>query len=139
MITEAQGLFLRMLELTSVNNLDGPRIAGDLRAHASLWRSFVLTRVSLARTEAGHLTLAASPIDWLVLRDLHTGDLHYDTLLILPAPSSQSELETLARSWTPDELHWLGLKAAREILGGRRATQGLDDDPERVILRLWWD
>src|SRR5262249_7031604 len=124
-ITEAQRLFLRMLEMTSFNNLDGHRVAEDLGSHTNLWRSFVFTREgALAR---------------LVLRDLPDDALAYDTLLVLAAPSGQDELQRLAEQWEADEVTWTGIDEARRMLGGRRAVQGYDADPERVILRVWWD
>jgi hypothetical protein len=124
-ITEAQGLFLRMLEITSFNNLAGHRVAGDLRGHADLWRSFVFTR--------------EGPLARLVLRDLPDDVLAFDTILILAAPSRQDELQRLAERWEADEVTWTGIEEARRMLGGRRAVEGFDPDPQRVILRVWWD
>ena len=124
-VSEAQQLFVRMLELTSVNNLDGPRVASDLLANQHLWRSFVFTR-------EGALAV-------LALRDLPDNCLNYDTLFILATPTRQVELQALVEKWQPDELDWIGLDEARRKLGGRRSIQGFEEDTARVLLRVWWD
>jgi hypothetical protein len=124
-VSEAQELFLRMLEMTSFNNLEGQRVARDLRSHCELWRACVFTR-------QGALAL-------LVLRDLPEDIIAYDTLFILAAPSHQDQLQRVVEGWEADEVSWIGFDEARRMLGGRRAVEGLEGDPERTILRVWWD
>ena len=62
MATEAQGLYLRMLELTSVNNLDGPRVARDLRDNAGIWRSVLFVRVGMDSRKRGKFSVADEPL-----------------------------------------------------------------------------
>jgi hypothetical protein len=123
--SDAQHVFLKMLEMTSFNNLDGSRVAQDLRDNRELWRSFVFTR--------------QGPLALLVLRDLPQNAIAYDTLFVLAAPSHQEQLQHLAERWDADEVTWIGVEEGRRMLGGRRALEELEADPERAVLRVWWD
>jgi hypothetical protein len=125
LISPSQELFLKMLEMTSFNNFDGPRIAQGLRDNRELWRSFVFTN--------------HGPLALLILRDLPDDAIAYDTLFLLASPSRQDQLHQLVSQWDPDELSWTGAEEARRMLGGRRAVAEFETDPERVILRAWWD
>lgn len=124
-ISEAQSLFLRMLELTTFNTLDGLRVARDLRENEEAWRSFMFTRVG--------------PLALIGLRELASGHLGYDTLFILAAPSRQGRLEELAGTWSADEVDWIGAEEARRFLGSRHAVADFAKDPEKVVMRVWWD
>jgi hypothetical protein len=124
-MSEAQSLVLRMIELTAFNNLNGARVAEALRANQGLWHSCLFTRVG--------------PLAFIGLRGLPENSLGFDTLAVLAVPGQQSRLQEVAAQWGPDELDWIGADEARRMLGGRHAVEAFGEDPDRVIMRVWWD
>jgi hypothetical protein len=139
-ITPAQDIYLKLIEASGHwNSFDGPRIAGDLRAHTKFWRSAIIarqTRVLTGKpvTELGHR------IDLLVLRDLPDGLVNLDQLFLLAEPAQQDALEQLARGWSADECVWIPQREAFRAMGTSPARfQDYTKDEPRFLLSLWWD
>jgi hypothetical protein len=137
-ITDAQDLFLRSIGACGQRNaLDGPAVEASLRSNTGLWRSAFFTREASSRS--GEQSLA-SVINLVVLRDLAGNVVNLDTLFLLAEPGRQDELEALASGWNADEIDWVDQQEAFRAMG-EAAVRNRDytADPERVLLRVWWD
>lgn len=146
-ITNAQDLQLQLLELARFNNLDGPRVASDLRSNLDLWRSAMLVRLTepVFQKLENPVTRTTPPVplvnrvDLICLRDLPDNFINLDTLFIMTEPGMASRLELTAGTWCPDALQWFTVQEARRALGASRFdfTDYGPSDP--FLLRLWWD
>jgi hypothetical protein len=135
----AQETILHLLEQTNVNNLAGERISKDLRNYEALWRSAYFTSASIERNDQGKWVFGRARQDFISLRDLPTGPLHWDTLLLLPVVGEQDALMRLASTWGADIAQWIDIAEAGRVMGGKRSVMEYSSDPSRVILFLWWD
>jgi hypothetical protein len=139
-ISDAQALVLRLLEMTSVNNLNGSAVAQSLLVHRGLWRSAYFTSIGIkGNDDSGKSLVSDARHDLISLRDLPQGHLHLDTLLVLPVPGKQLELYELALLWNANLVEWVGLSEAARVMGGKRSVLDFSSDPERVLLYVWWD
>jgi hypothetical protein len=138
-ISDAQEAILQLLERANFNNLAGERISKDLRNHASLWRSVYFTSASIEQNRQGQWVFGRARQDFINLRDLPAGTLHFDTLLLLPVVGEQEALMRLASTWSSDIVQWIDVTEAGRVMGGKRSVREYLSDPSRVILYLWWD
>ena len=83
--SDSQEATLQLLERRNVNNLAGERASRDLRNHQDLWRSTYFTSASIELNEQGRWVFGRARHDFTSLRDLPTGSINLDTLLLLPA------------------------------------------------------
>jgi len=139
LLSEAQELVLQILERTSVNNLDGPRVVAALRANSHLWRSAYFTSIGIEQAADQTWVFNAARHDLISLRDLPQDFLQFDTLLLLPVPGAQDELASLATNWSADIIQWVALPEAGRVMGGRRSVMEFSSSPRKVILYVWWD
>ena len=91
-INKAQVIQFRRLELCDYIGGDcrtqGKKVANDLRTHTDLWDSFVFGR-----------------FDWgqlIELRDLPTGKLNADTLIVMTTLDRADALRAMIEAWEPD-------------------------------------
>lgn len=158
LITEAQEIYLRLVEKSSCTNLNGVRVAADLRHEKKRWRSVLITRTFRPVFEKPEnpfercQPLQTTPkIDLLPLWYLPSDYVGLDTILIYAEPDHQDALEALAGSWEPDELSFM---RAAELWGSRPAPHamviGSDGNAvtqqprefeidDRAVLFLRWD
>jgi hypothetical protein len=114
-INATQEIILSLIEEARYNNLDGARVAADLRANADLWKAVLLTRLN----------------SLIQLRDLPRNIWNADSLFILTTDENLLRLEALAQSWQFDEAGVLSDDEAQDLLG-EYPTSG-------KIYNLWWD
>jgi hypothetical protein len=147
-MTEAQDLNLRLIGLSGEwNSFKGPAIESALRSHLELWRAALFASETYAMpAPRGFLGLGKAElrlgdrISLVVLRDLPKGGVAHSTLFLLSTPGRQGELFSLANGWEADEVHWFAQDEAFEAMGeSPQHDRSYADDPERVILRCWWD
>lgn len=105
-----QDHYLAILRGSRCNSLNGERVAADLLAHRDLWLSAYPLR------ESGS--------EEVTLRDLVDDSHDVDTLYLLCTKDNVTALDELARDWSADEFDANPVKYAQ---------------PDRVIVRLWWD
>jgi hypothetical protein len=126
-MNRAQQLHLLRLGLASFNNLDGERVARDLKENETLWDAFVFGRFEY------------QPL--IELRDLPQGFVNGDTIFLLTKRKRLEALLALAEKWKSDELGW----QTANVHGGDYVSKapwemlGADLGPEDVLLRIWWD
>jgi len=129
-ISEAQRLNLRLMELASFNEFDGPGVVRDLLNNQDLWRACVMDR------EPG-----LDRMNLIKLRDLadervlgHKCEIwSVDTLFIVPVLGEEAKLEKLAGTWKADEIAWIKEDPAGNMMGGYPGFR------KTKILRVWWD
>jgi hypothetical protein len=126
-MNRAQELQLFRLDLARGNNLDGERVARDLKENEALWQSFVFGRFEF------------QPL--IELRDLAQGFINGDTLFLLTKRQRLAALLEIVNQWRADEVGWqtgnehggdFVCQSAWELLG---AVLGPDD----ALVRVWWD
>jgi hypothetical protein len=83
-------MHLELIRLTSFNELDGERVAADLRSHAQLWKA-----AALHQPDVG-VTLTYLDLGWSAA----------DTIYILPSGRDNDALKELAEGWTPSRVTW---------------------------------
>jgi len=129
-----QEIQFERLELGGFNELDGKKVAKDLREHPELWDSFVFGRFEY--------------FDLIELRDLAGGILNADTLMLLVPAEKLGHLYKLAKGWKYDEIghyqmidgeltgfgvgYYEGKEELWKHLGG-----GLAEG--KALVRVWWD
>lgn len=114
-----QELNLKLMAFASFNELDGARVADDLRKHSDLWDAAVMGDISGERLQA----LAELPYPeefWNV-----------DTLYLLAHAGKERELEELAHSWSADVVRWMTDADAGRALG--------EVPTPRKVLCISWD
>ncbi|MBL8795655.1 MAG: hypothetical protein JNM56_17250 [Planctomycetia bacterium] len=123
----AQELQLQRLRLGSFNNLDGNRVADDLRDHKGLWLSFVFGGFEY------------QPL--IELRDLPQGRLRGDTLYLLTHRDKLDGLLDLVKRWKADEVGWLAEDRQEGVFVNKSAFDliGAFLGPSDVLVRVWWD
>lgn len=142
-VEEIQRLNLRLMELASFNEFDGPKVVKSLLDHKDLWQACLMDREAMCTGAVEHAIIPVT-ISLIKLRDmghaqkkrLGTITWNVDTLFILPRSKkkTQEKLFKLAKEWKPDEIGWILNPRAGQLLGGARIGIG----PTK-ILRVWWD
>lgn len=117
-ITRMQALQFAMMRHASFNSFDGHKVVDDLKAHTDLWDGVVMD------------------VDCYTLRDMPSGDWHFDTLMVTVPREKVSSFLEMIEAWDVDECD--------------KVTFDLDDKEtwrfgagerhgEHAIYRLWWD
>ena len=117
-IDAIQAIQFELMEKSSFNLFDGPRVVRDLRNHRRLWCGVVMD------TGDGSL---------LKLRDIGDNVWNVDTVYILSSGADDRALALLAQHWSADARSWVSGSAAEKLLG--EAGPGF----HRKILEVWWD
>jgi len=140
-IHEVQRLNLRLMELASFNEFNGPEVVKSLLDNKELWQACVMDRSTFFSVEELNERKGNWSICLIKLRDmgeettkrLGQGCWNVDTLFILPSQDKleQAKIYKLAKTWNADEVNWIGWPVAGSLLGGyfHKATR---------ILRVWW-
>ncbi len=110
-ITQAQGLWLDLIRLSSFNEFDGVRVVDDLVSHRNLWQSVIMLQDTMGIT----------------LRDLPDDYNNVSELLIKTSEAKKSALWDLAKGWGSDKMGWID-NPSGFLAGG-----------EGVVLSVWWD
>lgn len=111
-----QGLQFKLMEKSSFNYFDGPKVVRDLVHNRRLWCGALMDR---------------SGRDFLIkLRDIADNGWNVDTLYILSSGNNDKALRRLASRWNADEIIWVSGAQAETLLGETGA---------RRILEVWWD
>lgn len=136
-IGETQRLNLRLMEIASFNNFDGPAVVKDLLDNRSLWQACLMDRESFHYADQKF----SMNIDLIKLRDMGDENVkrlgqqswNVDTLYILAYPEKkyQNKLMKLASKWNVDTIDWIEEDKSRTLLGGSAIGTR--------ILRVWWD
>lgn len=133
-INEAQEIQFRRIEMGSFNNFDGEEIVKSLKENKDLWTSFVFGRFKY----------------WglIELRDLSSGYINADTIMMLAPLENVSKIEALAKKWHANEFGYNYME------GNKMSSKGISacrDDRElfhslgsllgedTALIRLWWD
>jgi hypothetical protein len=124
-ITSSQELFLQMIEQVNFNELNGKRVASDLRANTNLWRAVMITRLVqpvFERLENPfHQSHAPVPlihrVNLIVLRDLPANHINLDTIILYTEPGKQKKLEHLSQRWKPSTMAWYQAKESCKAMG----------------------
>jgi hypothetical protein len=109
MSNSPQEVQLELLRITKSNELDGERVAADLRQHSELWKA-----VALHQPEDIGVTLVY----------LTSGDVAADAIYILSSGRDDEALLRLADGWSSSGITW-----EDEIVA----------PSEGRVLRAWWD
>lgn len=104
-----------LIERASFNCLEGWQVRRDLMANQDLWKGVIIGRFD--------------NFPLLPLRDIAHNIWNVDTLMILPRPGKQKELQALTADWGADEVELMEGKDVSMMYGGL----------ENQVLRLWWD
>lgn len=149
-IPEVQRLNLRLMELASFNDFDGPKVVKSLLENKDLWQACVMDREAFLNVELANSRKCSTAICLIKLRDmgeettkrLGRGCWSVDTLFIIPAlnkenrPTWKGKIEDkllkLAKTWNPDEADWIEWPKSGKLMGGYRHKG-------TRILRVWWD
>jgi hypothetical protein len=138
-ISEPQKIIFSLLERERFNNFSGNQVSNALTDNSELWRSVYFTSIGIQQNESGSWVFGTSRNDLISLRDLPNGFMQLDTLLILSSPGAQSELEAIASKWNADICVWVGAEESGRVMGGKRSVREYSENPNQVILYLWWD
>ena len=140
-LPEIQRLNLRLMELATFNEFDGPRVVLSLLSNKDLWQACLMDRESFCDPQVNNERHSSLSICLIKLRDMSdetTARLgrqcwHVDTLFILPMDDKRTQvrLYELAKTWKADEVDWIEWPVSGELLGGGMKGQR--------ILRVWWD
>ena len=138
----SQELFLELIESAGAwNAFDGRKIACALRDNRSLWRAVILTDggFEYRMNDVGEVTGVGPEL--AVLGILLDGHLSYDVIRAVPKAGKDRELENLFESMGPDSVRWYTLEESTSAFGRttREAFRADGHDPERAILKAWWD
>jgi hypothetical protein len=117
-INVIQAIQFKLIEKSSFNSFNGPRVVRDLRNHRRLWCGVVM--------DSGYASL-------LKLRDIGDNAWNVDTVYILSSGADDVALARLAQHWSADARTWVSGTAAEKLLG--EAGPGLHPR----ILEVWWD
>jgi hypothetical protein len=123
----------------SGNNLNGPLIEKQLRDNTKLWVSALMVCESFLQLDRQKRQLK-NMINLIPLRDLPFNHINLDTLYLIPASGKHDSLENLTNGWSPAETVWYSKKEAFAAMGAAAVKyREWLSDPERVLLRLWWE
>jgi len=117
-ITQIQQLQFDLMEKSSFNEFDGPRIVSDLVTHSELWLGAVMGDICRG--------------DLIVLRDIKDNYWNVATLYILCYKEQAKDLRKLATMWKADEMLWLRDPQAK-------LADWSSESKDYKILSLWWD
>ena len=117
-VNAIQAIQFKLMERSSFNSFDGPRVVRDLRNHRRLWCGVVMDR------DDGSL---------LKLRDIGDNYWNVDTVYVLSSGADDVALARLAQHWSADARAWVAGSAAQKLLG----EAGPGSHPR--ILEVWWD
>jgi len=139
-MTKAQEIYLNLIEACGHwNTFNGTRIAADLRAHADLWSSAVLTALPMI-LDGTVVSELRHRVNLVALRDLPNEHVNLDTLFILPHLGRQDAVEALVRAWSPDEVTWISLREGSRAMGASKFRfQDYSADEARFLLRARWN
>jgi hypothetical protein len=110
-----QEIQLDLIERASFNQFDGEQVKRDLMENKDLWKGAIMGRFD------------SSPL--LPLRDIADDIWNVDTLMILPQPGKENELQKLAAGWGADDIELMEGKEISLMYGGL----------ESKVIRVWWD
>ena len=141
-LPEVQRLNLRLMELASFNEFDGPEVVLSLLNNKDLWQACLMDRES--HWCASNVNERKSPltINLINLRDMADDETkrlekqtwNVDTLFILPQEETRTQvrLQRLAENWKADEVDWVIWPTSGRLLGGTLGRK-------LPLLRVWWD
>lgn len=104
-----------LIERASFNLFDGEQVRRDLMEYKDLWKGVIIGRFENSLL--------------IPLRDIADDYWNVDTLMILPQPGKENELQELASGWGADDVDLLTGHDIAMMYGGR----------ENTVLRVWWD
>ncbi len=110
-----QEIQLDLIERASFNQFDGAQVKQDLLANRHLWKGVIMGRFD------NYLLIP--------LRDIADNYWNVDTLMILPKPGKEDELQELAAAWCADDVELMEGESISRMYGGI----------ESKVLRVWWD
>jgi hypothetical protein len=113
-----QGLQFKLMEKSSFNYFNRPRVVRDLLHNRRLWCGALMDRDGK---------------DFLIkLRDIEDNAWNVDTLYILSSGNNDKTLRRLASHWNADDITWVSGAQAETLLGEMGTGH-------RRILEVWWD
>ncbi|MEI8288604.1 MAG: hypothetical protein WCH99_03975 [Verrucomicrobiota bacterium] len=110
-----QDIQLDLIERASFNQFDGQQVKQDLNENKHLWKGVIMGRFD-------SFTL-------IPLRDIAQNIWNVDTLMILPQPGKENELQELAVGWCADDIELIEGGKIKLMYGGI----------ENKVVRVWWD
>lgn len=121
-MTRQQELTLELISLAINNDLNGKKVAKDLRNNQHLW-------VSAYGYFCGHVGLN----HLIPLRDMHS-IWHIDSIAISCKREHKNELVALIKKWKPHDIY-----VYKDIDEGEDIKNYLRRSGAEVLINVWWD
>ena len=141
-LPEVQRINLRLMEIASFNNFDGPKIVLSLLKNKDLWQACLMDREANWTPFDVNERKSSLSICLIKLRDMADETVkrlgrqiwNVDTLFIIPQEDTRTQirLRRLADSWQANEVNWILWPTASILLGGSIGAK-------LPLLRVWWD